>query len=139
MGDRIYDAIRSALTIERALWTAPYDGVEPVIRAEDHADALASVAAVLAHRGALWTGYAASWTVHGLGELRFHAQHEPDRSPEDHRSTAVLSLDVPSYTTDASLRTIVSNAVRSLRAYLDGEGVYIADVIVVVTHRPEGA
>lgn len=137
MGDRIYDAVRSALAIERALWTAPYDGVEPVIRAEDHADALASVAAVLAHRGARWAGYAASWTVHGLGELRACAQHEPDRSPEDHPSTAVLSLDVPSYTTDASLRTIVSSAVSALRSQLDDEAIYIADVIVVVTHREQ--
>jgi len=132
--------VESALLVEKTLREAPYEGVDPVVEAAGHPDALASVAAVLAARGVRWGGYAASWSIHGLGEISYKDDHEPARSPEDlPASTAVLSLDVPGYTTGPALRSIVSSAVSALRAHLDDEGVYLADVVVVATHRPEGA
>ena len=45
----------------------------------------------------------------------------------------MLTLEVEPYVAGAQLRSVVSSAVRELRERLDGDGVYIADVVVVVS------
>ena len=131
------DPVQSALLVEKTLRNAPYNGQDPVINDHDgHPDALASVASVLAQRNLAWYGFRASWSIHGLSELQYHHEHEPARDidgPAVH--TAVLSLDVPHYQEGASLRSIVSSAAHELRGQLDSEGIYLCDVIIVVTHR----
>ena len=131
------DPVQSALIVEGALHSAPYNGQDPVINDRDgHVDALASVASVLAQRNLAWYGFRASWSIHGLSELQYHHEHEPAHDPDDPAvHTAVLSLDVPHYQEDASLRSIVSSAAHELRGQLDSEGIYLCDVIIVVTHR----
>lgn len=131
------DPVQSALLVEETIRIAPYDGKDPIINDHDgHPDALASVAAVLAHRNRAWRGFRASWS-HGLSQLRYHDEHEPAHDADGHPTTAVLSLDVPHYEKGASLRSLVSSAIHELRRELDSEGVYIGDVIVVVTHRKQ--
>lgn len=132
---------KSALLVEKAIRAAAYAGVNPVIDAAEHPDALASVAAVLDVRGMRWDGYSASWSIHGLSEISPKDDHVPPADPEElPASTAVLSLDVPHYTTDLSLRSITSNAVAALHHHVDDEGEYLADIIVVVSRsNPEGA
>lgn len=127
--------VESALAAEREIRTAPYDGRDPVVDGRDgHPDALASVAAVLASRGVAWSGWAVRSDVHGLGPLRFRDDLVPPRDPEDPSpSTAVLTLEVEPYVVGAQLRSVVSSAVRELRTWLDGDGIYIADVVVVVS------
>lgn len=125
------------LLVEQALRSASYNGEDPVIDDRDgHIDALASVAAALAHRGLTWHGFRASWSIHGLSELQHHDEHVPAPGADSPAAyTAVLSLDVPHYQESASLNSVVSSAAHSLRSQLDDENIDIADVIVVVTHR----